>query len=68
MTAIECMAEKLRKTVAEHEIDAPPYRVSATITCGVADIRDYDSVEACIHAIDKKLYVGKESGRNAVIK
>ena len=62
------VAEKLRKTVAEHEIDAPPYRVSATITCGVADIRDYDSVEACIHAIDKKLYVGKESGRNAVVK
>jgi diguanylate cyclase (GGDEF)-like protein len=62
------VAEKLRKTVADYEIDAPPYSVSATITCGVADIRDYDSVEACIHAIDKKLYVGKESGRNAVIK
>ncbi|PTT99766.1 GGDEF domain-containing protein, partial [Pseudomonas sp. HMWF031] len=62
------VAEKLRKTVADYEIDAPPYSVSATITCGVADIRDYDSVEACIHAIDKKLYAGKESGRNAVIK
>ena len=62
------VAEKLRKTVDDYEIDAPPYSVSATITCGVADIRDYDSVEACIHAIDKKLYVGKESGRNAVIK
>ncbi|MEC7528319.1 MAG: diguanylate cyclase, partial [Pseudomonadota bacterium] len=62
------VAEKLRKAVADYEIDAPPYSVSATITCGVADIRDYDSVEACIHAIDKKLYVGKESGRNAVIK
>ncbi|MEE3273057.1 MAG: diguanylate cyclase, partial [Pseudomonadota bacterium] len=62
------VAEKLRKAVADYEIDAPPYSVSATITCGVADIRDYDSVEACIHAIDKKLYVGKESGRNTVIK
>ncbi|HCY28323.1 MAG TPA: GGDEF domain-containing protein, partial [Alteromonas macleodii] len=62
------VAEKLRKTVADYEIDAPPYSVSATITCGVADIRDYNSVETCIHAIDKKLYVGKESGRNAVIK
>jgi len=62
------VAEKLRKTVAEQVIDAPGHSVSTTITCGVADIRDYDSVEACIHAVDKKLYIGKESGRNAVIK
>ncbi|WP_394220598.1 diguanylate cyclase [Alteromonas gracilis] len=62
------VAEKLRKTIAEQTFDAPPHSVSATITCGVADIRDYDSVEACIHAVDKKLYIGKESGRNAVIK
>ena len=62
------VAEKLRKSVAEQVVEAPPYSVSVTITCGVADIKDYDSVDACIHAVDKKLYVGKESGRNAVVK
>ncbi|BFT30530.1 hypothetical protein D210916BOD24_17060 [Alteromonas sp. D210916BOD_24] len=61
------VAEKLRKTVADLVIDVPPYSVQTTITSGVADIRDYDSVEACIHAVDKKLYQGKESGRNTVI-
>ena len=62
------VAEKLRKCVAEQVIEAPPHSVKVTITCGVADIKDYDSVDACIHAVDKKLYVGKESGRNAVVK
>lgn len=62
------VAEKLRKSVAEQVVEAPPHLVSVTITCGVADIKDYDSVDACIHAVDKKLYVGKESGRNAVVK
>lgn len=62
------VAEKLRKNVAEQIIEADPNSVSVTITCGVADIKDYDSVDACIHAVDKKLYAGKESGRNAVVK
>ncbi|CAB9493709.1 ligand-binding sensor domain-containing diguanylate cyclase [Alteromonas macleodii] len=62
------VAEKLRKSVAEQVVEAPPHSVSVTITCGVADTKDYDSVDACIHAVDKKLYVGKESGRNAVVK
>ena len=62
------VAEKLRKCVAEQVIEAPPYSVKVTITCGVADIKDYGSIDACIHAVDKKLYEGKESGRNAVVK
>ena len=61
------VAQKLRETVAEQVVDVAPYKVQTTITSGVADIRDYDSVEACIHAVDKKLYQGKESGRNTVI-
>ena len=62
------VAEKLRKCVSEQTIESPPHSIKVTITCGVADIKDYDSVDACIHAVDKKLYVGKESGRNAVVK
>ena len=62
------VAEKLRKSVAEQVVETPPHTVNVTITCGVADIKDYDSIDACIHAVDKKLYVGKESGRNAVVK
>ncbi|WP_334018377.1 ligand-binding sensor domain-containing diguanylate cyclase [Alteromonas sp. S015] len=62
------VAEKLRISVAGQVIDSPPHSVSVTITCGVADIKDYDSVDACIHAVDKKLYAGKKSGRNSVVK
>ena len=62
------VAEKLRKCVSEQTIESHPHSIKVTITCGVADIKDYDSVDACIHAVDKKLYMGKESGRNAVVK
>jgi len=62
------VAEKLRKAVASLVIDSPPYQLNVTITCGVADIKNYDSIEACIHAVDKKLYKGKEAGRNAVVR
>ncbi|QDG38277.1 diguanylate cyclase [Alteromonas mediterranea] len=62
------VAEKLRKAVASLVIDSPPHQLNVTITCGVADIKNYDSIEACIHAVDKKLYKGKEAGRNAVVR
>ena len=62
------VAEKLRKCVAELDIEALPHSIKVTITCGVADIKDYNSIDACIHAVDKKLYKGKELGRNAVVK
>jgi diguanylate cyclase (GGDEF)-like protein len=62
------VAEKLRKCIAETSIAISRNEINVSITCGVADITDYDSIEACIYAVDKKLYRGKESGRNAVIK
>lgn len=62
------VAEKLRKKIADTPLSAPPHVINSTITCGVADIRGFHSVEACIHAVDKKLYKGKASGRNAVIQ
>lgn len=62
------VAEKLRKSVADTVIDIPPHKINVSITCGVADITDYDSIDACIYAVDEKLYQGKASGRNAVIK
>ena len=62
------VAEKLRKCIAETSINVPPHTINVSITCGVCDIADYDSIEACIYAVDEKLYRGKESGRNAVIR
>jgi len=62
------VAEKLRTTVANTVFHCEGHDLKVTITVGVADIRESDSVEHCIHTVDKKLYKGKTSGRNAVVK
>ena len=66
----ECywVGEKLRKSVEKASFNCEGYDVNVTITAGIADIRESDSVEQCIHAADKKLYKGKADGRNAVVK
>lgn len=66
----ECywVGEKLRKSVEKASFHCEGYDVNVTITAGIADIRESDSVEQCIHAADKKLYKGKADGRNAVVK
>ena len=61
------VADKLRKKVAEHPIKVQGKQVPVSITCGVAEIKHYESVEACIQAVDKKLYEGKALGRNTVV-
>ncbi|MBQ4829789.1 diguanylate cyclase [Alteromonas sp. MMG017] len=66
----ECywVGEKLRKAVEKTSFHCEGHDVHVTITAGIADIRESDSVEQCIHAADKKLYKGKAEGRNAVVK
>jgi diguanylate cyclase (GGDEF)-like protein len=66
----ECywVGEKLRKAVEKTSFHCEGHDVNVTITAGIADIRESDSVEQCIHAADKRLYRGKVEGRNAVVK
>ncbi|WP_218418753.1 ligand-binding sensor domain-containing diguanylate cyclase [Alteromonas lipotrueae] len=70
LNAHECywVGEKLRKAVEKTSFHCEGHDVKVTITAGIADIRESDSVEQCIHAADKKLYKGKAQGRNAVVK
>lgn len=62
------VAEKLRKAVANTLFHCEGNDLHITITAGVSDIRDCESVQHCIHSVDKKLYKGKASGRNSVQK
>jgi len=66
----ECywVGEKLRKAVEKTSFHCEGHDVNVTITAGISDIRESDSVEQCIHAADKKLNKGKTEGRNAVVK
>ncbi|MDO6568832.1 diguanylate cyclase [Alteromonas sp. 1_MG-2023] len=70
LNAHECywVGEKIRKAVANTSFHCEGHDVNVTITAGIADIRESDSVEKCIHAADKKLYKGKAEGRNAVVR
>lgn len=62
------VANKLRTTIAKTLFICDGYELTVTITAGVADIREFDSLEKCIHAVDQKLYQGKAAGRNTVVK
>ena len=62
------VAEKLRTTIANTQFICDGNELTVTITAGVADISECDSLDQCIKVVDKKLYRGKAAGRNAVIK
>jgi len=60
------MMEELRATVnnTKFEFDKKPIKVSVTI--GVAE-KDGETIDRWIQEADKRLYVGKNSGKNVVI-
>lgn len=59
--------DRLRKTVEEHRFWYEEEKLSLTITIGVAQYDEENSVSEWINHADKKLYEGKLSGKNCVI-
>lgn len=61
------IAEKIRKSIEENSITVENEEIEYTITLGVSEINFDLTVEENINIADKRLYIGKENGRNCVI-
>ena len=65
----ECIAERLRSTLANKPIKYEKNLINVTASFGVIDIRCSDSpIETAIDLADKALYLAKERGRNQVVR
>ena len=58
------IAEKLRKLVEDYKFDD---RFKVTISLGVTEIREDDTLESVMKRVDKVLYEAKNSGRNKTV-
>ena len=62
------VAERLRQTIAENPFTTERAEIGVTISIGVAETRDGESIAAAelLDRADKQLYAAKEAGRNRV--
>lgn len=67
LTTAKHVAERIRRHVAEQPINLQGVEVQTSISLGVADARDNDSIDTLLARADKALYQAKTSGRNCVV-
>lgn len=60
------IAERIRIKVASYRFSDPTLP-SATISGGIAEIREYDSMDSLLERADQNLYKAKNSGRNKIV-
>ena len=60
-------ADKIRTIIENFKFMYKNERINVTVSCGVAQRKDYKTEEAAIDAADKMLYQAKEGGRNRVM-
>lgn len=65
--AAKGVAEKLRSTVESLGFHFKGEPVSITISCGISEFKQGDTVEDVFERADKGLYEAKEGGRNRVV-
>ena len=63
LTEAKKLAEKIRIKISENNF---PYVRKVTISLGVTEARDNDTVNSLLERVDKALYNAKENGRNRV--
>lgn len=62
------IAEKIRKEMeAELFIMENSEKIKVTMTLGVSDYIEGETIEACVAKADRALYKGKETGKNRVV-
>ena len=61
------VAERIRKTVADRRVVHAGRVISVTVSAGVAQYEDGASVAELLATADRRLYLAKRSGRNAVV-
>ena len=59
--------EGIREDVSRLAIDPDGVNLALSVTIGVADFAECEALDAAIALADKRLYEGKESGRNRVV-
>jgi diguanylate cyclase (GGDEF)-like protein len=60
------IAERVRKGIEDMRILSGGYKLSVTISGGVAFRRQKESLESVIERADTALYKAKENGRNCI--
>ena len=61
------VAEKIRKVISEMEIHLGKETVSITISAGVVEHREGETLSQLVDRADKLMYLAKEQGRNRVV-
>jgi diguanylate cyclase (GGDEF)-like protein len=66
--AAEKVAERLRRRVAETEVDTDSGIINVTVSVGVVQLGpDDEDVDGLVNRADKALYMAKDGGRNTVV-
>lgn len=63
-----CIAERIRKAISSKVYSYEGNELSITLTFGVYEYNQEDSIEHCLSLADIALYEGKKSTRNCVVK
>jgi diguanylate cyclase len=67
LDAAKIVAEKIRRAVEAFRFHSRGKRVPLTISCGVAQLRDGDTLGKAFERADRALYAAKEAGRNRTV-
>ena len=67
LSAAITVAEALRESIAQCSFQHGDKTVGITISCGLAQVKNKDSLDAVFQRADKALYKAKETGRNRCI-
>lgn len=60
------IAEKIRLSVEQCQIDVQSSKINVTISIGISQFKNSSNIDEVINNADKHLYLAKESGRNQV--
>jgi len=58
--------ERLRRRIEDYPFSYEGRKLQLTVTIGLAWLGEEQSIQACIGVADRKLYEGKNSGKNCV--
>lgn len=67
LEAARTVAEKVRRAVEAFRFHSRGKRVPLTVSCGVAQLGDGDTVETAFERADRALYAAKGGGRNRTV-
>lgn len=61
------VAERIRENIAKQSVDAKGKQLFVTITMGIAEYKEGDSIDSLVSEADERLYYGKKHGKNQVV-